>query len=755
MNETEPQREPGDSTVEVNNRFLMQMIERSGALVFVKDREGRYVLVNQKWEEVTGLSRQEVLGKTDAMLFPGQDGHQFRVNDLEVMASGTVSEREEVLEGGNGPRTFISLKFPLRDESGDACGICGMTTEITLRKRMEEALRRSEAEIRENEERLRLALSAANQGLYDLNVQTGEAFTSPEYARMLGYPPEGFHETNAAWRDRLHPDDLEPVSQAYQDCISGRRAEYRVEFRQRTQSGGWKWILSSGKVVRWDAEGQPLRMLGTHTDISERKHAEAQLAQQLSELQRLHDAMLGRESRVLELKGQVNDLLLQLGQPVRYPSPLSDPGAEPPETGVEPEPVGGGEVALDGTADLREESHSDPGRADALHQRLFDVNPHCMWVYDLETLRFLAVNDAALVRYGYTREEFLGMTLKDIRPMEEVPRLLGSIALSTATVQHSGVWRHRRRNGEILLVEIASNAVVWQGRPARMVVAHDVTARETVRQALEASRRALLSVVEDQRGAEVQVRRLNEQLEQRVLERTAQLEAANQELEAFSYSVSHDLRAPLRQIGSYVDLVRRHAGVTLEERTRRYLETIDDATRQMDRLINDLLSFSRMGRSEIRQVRVPMEDLVRQAAVVAEREAGGREVVWRIDPLPVVEGDTEMLRLVIANLLSNAIKYTQGRTPAVIRIGSVRHARDVVFFVRDNGVGFDMRYVDRLFGVFQRLHSAAEFEGTGIGLANVRRIVSRHGGRTWAEGTVGHGATFFFSLPHPTPDRSR
>jgi hypothetical protein len=381
------------------------------------------------------------------------------------------------------------------------------------------------------------------------------------------------------------------------------------------------------------------------------------------------------------------------------------------------------------------------------HRTLFEANPHCMWVYDLETLRFLAVNDMALDRYGYSREEFLAMTIKDIRPPEEVSRLLENIATSTAVVQHSGLWRHRKKNGEIILVEILSHALSWGGRPARVVLAHDVTAREAAREALEASRRALLSVVEDQKEAELQVRRLNEELEQRVRERTLQLEAANKELEAFCYSVSHDLRAPLRHVCGYVDLLRKEIEPALNENARRFSEIIADSAVQMGHLIDDLLALSRVGRQALRRVRINMKDLVGQAVSVAEREAPGRAITWRIAPLPEVEADPELLRLVLVNLISNAVKYTRTRQPAVIEIGCQPDGHEAVFFVRDNGVGFDMRYVDKLFGVFQRLHSAAEFEGNGIGLANVRRIITRHGGRTWAEGAVGQGATFFFSLP--------
>jgi signal transduction histidine kinase len=244
------------------------------------------------------------------------------------------------------------------------------------------------------------------------------------------------------------------------------------------------------------------------------------------------------------------------------------------------------------------------------------------------------------------------------------------------------------------------------------------------------------------------IRQLTGDLERRVLERTSQLEAANKELEAFSYSVSHDLRAPLRHIDGYVDLVRKGPGAAMDEKGQRYLATISDSAKQMGRLIDDLLVFSRMGRAELRQTTVDFNALAEETIDGLKADLNGRKVEWKKGPLPKVTGDAAMFRQVFVNLLSNAVKYTGPRDPAVIEIGCTNGTTDeVTVFVRDNGVGFDMEYAGKLFGVFQRLHSSDDFEGTGIGLANVRRIIQRHGGRTWAEGKVDAGSTFYFSLP--------
>jgi PAS domain S-box-containing protein len=480
------------------------------------------------------------------------------------------------------------------------------------------------------------------------------------------------------------------------------------------------------------------------------------------------------------------------------------------------------------------------------YRLLFANNPAPMWVYDLKTLAFIDVNQAAVRHYGYNRDEFLAMKISDIRPPEDVPLLLAEVSGVTEGLDKAGVWHHLKKDGSLISVEIISHTIDFDGHRAELVMSLDVTEREEITRNLRIKSRAIesslngvaladlegrityvnpsflriwgftreeqvlgrfstlfwqrpedaeavmvsvlkegtwtgtlnarrqdgsifnaevgASLVMDNNGtplclmatfiditerwqAEQENRRLKEELERRVEDRTAQLTASNRELESFCYSVSHDLRTPLRAIAGFSAILRENYAHLLNPEGEDSLLRIERGATTMGALIDDLLTLSRVSRHQMTTEPVDLSALCHEilGQLVSAHPEQQAEAV--IEPGITVIADPVLMRQALHNLLENAWKYTS-RTPSPrIEFGCRYDEGQQVCFVRDNGAGFDMAFSHKLFGTFERLHSVNEFEGTGIGLATVKRIMERHGGRVWGEGIRGEGATFSFSIP--------
>lgn len=368
-----------------------------------------------------------------------------------------------------------------------------------------------------------------------------------------------------------------------------------------------------------------------------------------------------------------------------------------------------------------EAAHKALAESEKQFRAVFDNAMDAMIIWD-DQGTFSAANPAASDLFAVPRERLIGATIEDFLSDADREAVVNSLR-TQGPAGRRGEFELQKPNGDKRCIEYTAT-VDYQPR-RHLSIMRDIT---------------------DRKHAEAEVRSLNAELERRVEQRTAQLQEANRELEAFSYSVSHDLRAPFRHISGFSDLLLRHL-TDSDDTTKHYVRTIAESAQYAGSLVDNLLAFSRMARSQVRWMAVDLNLMIKEVVRDVMRDAEGRTIRWSIAELPIVYADGAMIRLALRNILANGVKYTRHRPEAQIEVGVREHEHEWEFFVKDNGVGFDLKYANKLFGVFQRLHRMDEFEGTGIGLASVRRIVQRHGGRVWADARIDQGATFFFTLP--------
>jgi PAS domain S-box-containing protein len=654
-------------------------------LEVTEDLRFRNIEVNPALERATGLSRAQLIGKTQEETVSEETARQVNAKFRRCVETGRIFEEVVELELPVGRRIFHSTLIPTRDNTGRIHRIVGISRDVTEHKQAEQE-RRTHLWFFESMDKVNRAMQGAN----DLEQMMSDA---------LDAVLEIF-DCDRAWL--VYPCD--PDAASWRVPMERTRPKYPGAFALRLEvpmdpevAAVARILANSNGPVKFGPEYEHRVPAGVAEGFSVRSFIAMAVYPKIDKpyMFGLHQCSYPRVWTPEEER-----LFQEIGRR------LAD--------------------ALTGLLMFRRLRESEGKLEEA--QRIAHVG---YWDRDLDA-DHVTWSDETFRIFGLPPQERtfnFAQVQELIHPEDRQFMTQAVVAALGGGPRYNVEYRIVRPNGEVRFVH-SQGDVIWDesGRPRRMFGAvQDITERKR---------------------AEAEIRKLNEELEQRVQQRTAQLEAANQELDAFGYSVSHDLRAPLRHINGFVGLLEKSLGDRLNEKSEHCISAIKQATQRMEHLIVDLLAFSRMSRNDMLRARVNMEQLARRAIRNLEPDWKHRQVEWRVGPLPEVEGDTAMLKLVLDNLISNALKFTKQREPAVIEIGcSSEKPQEHHFYVRDNGVGFDMRYVDKLFGVFQRLHSAQEFGGTGIGLATVRRIIHRHGGRTWAEGQINAGATFYFSLP--------
>ncbi|HBB96467.1 MAG TPA: hypothetical protein DC054_13855 [Blastocatellia bacterium] len=743
-------------------------LEAAPSAMLIVDDRGRMTLVNAQLERLFGYERAELLDQPVEMLVPERyrnvhSGHRanfFHSPSTRAMGAG----RDLYGRRKDGSEVPIEIGLnPIRTDKG--AFVLASIIDISERKRSEEVLRKSEERLHTITENLSegLVISDLNGQLLHWNQTGMKMFGFSNMGEWLLKVPEF---QNIFELTRLDGTVLKLEEWPLARVIAGQKpADGDVCVRRLDRD--WKRVFNYGGGIVTEANGQALAFV-TMTDVTEYRQAEEKLRRSQQQLAGIigsaMDAVItvDDDQRIILFNAAAERMFLfpaedAIGQPLDQFIPerfrathkghidgfgktqvtrrgmgalgalygLRADGEEfPIEASISQIESDGRKLYTVILRDISERKRADEAIRE--QARILDLAP--ITIRDLKG-RVLLWNTGAEQMYGWTSEEAVGKVAHELkhtkfpRPLEEIKaRLL-------AHGHWEGEVTHTRKDGQQIVV--ASHWVLHrdeQGKPkAILEVNNDITERKQ---------------------AEHEVRRLNEELEQRVADRTAQLQAANKELEAFSYSVSHDLRAPLRHIDGFSQALLEDNAEQLDEAGKQNLNEVRSASQEMARLIDDLLQLARVSRGEMHREEVNLSELAHSVIEELKTLNVKRNVTTEIKEGLVTSGDKRLLRVMLINLLGNAWKFSSHREQAEVTFSRDRQNGESFYFVRDNGAGFDMTYANKLFGAFQRLHTAGEFEGTGIGLATVQRIISRHGGRVWAEGAVNQGATFYFTLPN-------
>ncbi|MFO7445973.1 MAG: PAS domain S-box protein [Ignavibacteriaceae bacterium] len=689
-----------DITEQKNSEYMIKhlaaIVESSDDAIISKDLNGIITSWNKGAEKIFGYSEEEVIGKPVTILIPKERYEEEPMIIDRIQKGELIDHYETVRLRKDGTHIDISLTIsPIKNSEGVTIGASKIVRDITSKKNAQKILR-------ESEERFNL-IANTSPVLIWFNNKDGCEFVNNAYTEFCGCSLQDL--LGPGWTKFVHPDDYDNYVNSYMDAVS-KRMPFNAEVRLLRNDGEWRWVLSRG-VPRYTPGGDFYGYVGSSTDITDLKQTQDFLIEQKQKSE--------ETAKQLTFLSEVSKILsssLDYYQTLSTVANLAVPYiADWCAIDILTE-----EQQLERVAVV----HSDPEKVQLAHDlaKLYPPDP------DQQTGVINVIRTKKSEIYPEITYDLLKANTKDDYLLKILLELGLNSAITVPLISGEKVL------GAISLIYAESGR---RYNNNDLIIAEELAIRSGI--AIENSR------------LYYKAQQLNDELDKRVKIRTAQLESANQELETFSYSVSHDLRAPLRHINGYIGLLQQKSNFTPESEGTYYLKKISSSAKKMSNLIDDMLAYSRIGSTKLQISRLNMQELVKEVVQGFKDQIEERNVSWYIGELPFVFGDRSMMRLVVANLVSNAVKFTGKNPDAKIEISCQSNNVESIFCIKDNGVGFDMKYVNKLFNVFQRLHKMEDFEGDGMGLANVNRIIEKHGGRTWAKGEINKGASFYFSLP--------
>ncbi|MBX3647422.1 MAG: PAS domain S-box protein [Rhodocyclaceae bacterium] len=726
------------------------------ATAITRLEDGRYIDINEAFERLFGWTRDEIIGRTSLDIGKWLSPEARENWAAALQKAGRINNLEVSFRVKNGEIREVLLSSEIIDLEGEPCALV-MVADITDRRRAEQSLQESEA-------RLRIATSGGGVGIWEWDIASNRLEWNEQLKVIFGLPISTDNLSLERFLGAILPEDSPRVQQSYMNALE-HHCEFDCEYRIVRPDGSVRWIVARGHG-QYGNDGKPFRMAGMAIDTTERKRAEEKFAKVFQaspvaiSISRLRDGhyldvneafvgqfgwsreeMIGRTS--VEIGLWPNETARKLwatemrksGRVRSYEAKLVVKSGAQRTVLISAEQFGiDGEVCVIGIVHDITELRQAEGALRESEARLREaqrIGQVGSWDLDIVAKRMTWSDEVFRIferppgSFGGTFQDLLSMVHpEDVASMQQTYRSFagppGNYGFRHRILTPDGRVKHIHARWEVFVDK--------EGKPSRALgTAQDITAQVL---------------------ANEEIHHLNAELEIRVQERTAELQSANKELESFAYSISHDLRAPLRGIDGFSHLLAEEYGERLDAQGKSYLERVRAAAQRMGHLIDDILELSRVSRHSMRRSQVDLSRLAGEILDELRQGAPARAPTVSIAEGCTAFGDPQLLRVLMQNLLENAWKYSSREAAPTIEFGRETPDGEAVFFVRDNGVGFDMKYADRLFTPFQRLHKPEEFEGTGIGLATVARIVHRHGGRVWAESEPGKGTTIRFTLPH-------